>query len=263
MKKLIVLILIMMMLISTGVNVNASSDIAACYTDIKSYVNLSPISSVNINGETYVLIEELGKYGFEVIWSDTERTLTVKEGAYIPYDELIGEEVEAGALSFYAKETDIKLIIGDTSLPCLWSEKGIITHFDNLGLFGSVKWYDKERKIRLVTGVYQHYVNFPDMVHYYFEEFPDVPTPESVGAPKYETKYADSQLSGVIYAYPRKSITKEIYEAYIKHLVSEGFTYRGNVNWDSNVWLQKEDTSMLIGVDDEYLYVKIFFKNEI
>ncbi len=259
MKKLIALILITIM--STGICANASSDIPAYYTDIKSYINLSSIPSVNINGETYVLIEELSKYGFEVIWNETDRTLTVNEGTYIPHHELIDEEVTTGELSFYARETDIRLIVKDTSLPCLWSEKGIITHFDNLSLFGSVKWYDKERKIRLITGVYEHYVNFPDTVNLSFEEFPDVPTPEAVGAPKYETKYSDSGLSGVIYAYPRKDITKEIYDAYTKYLVNDGFTYRGNVNWDSNVWFQKEGRSMLIGVDDDYLYVKVFFKS--
>ena len=261
MKKLITLLLIF--IIKLGMCANASSDISAYYTDIKSYVNLSAIPSVNINGQTYVLVEELGKYGFEVIWNESDRTLTVNEGTYIPHDELITEDTSVGELAFHALETDIRLIIKDTTFPCLWSEKGIITHFDNIGLFGSVRWYDKERKIRLVTGVYEHYVNFPDMVHFYFEEFPDVPTPEAVGAPKYETKYADSELSGVIYAYPRKNITKEMYDAYTKHLVNEGFTYRGNVNWDSNIWFQKEDTSMLIGVDEDYLYVKIFFKNEI
>lgn len=259
MKRLIVILLLL--IITTGMCANASSDIPAYYTDIKSYINVSSIPSVNINGETYVLIEELNKYGFEVVWNESERTLTVNEGEYISYNEIVMEESVSGELSFNAKETDIRLVVKDTSLPCLWSPKGIITHFDNLGLFGSVKWYDKERKIRLITGVYEHYVNFPDMVHFYFEEFPNVPTPEAVGAPKYETKYADSELTGVIYAYPRKSITKEMYDAYTQHLMNEGFTYRGNVNWDSNVWFQKDGTSMLIGVDNDYLYVKVFFKS--
>ncbi|MBE7045812.1 MAG: hypothetical protein E7396_00165 [Ruminococcaceae bacterium] len=257
MKRVIGILL--MLIMTMGMCANAASDLGAYYTDIKSYINISAIASVNINGETYVLVEELDKYGFEVVWNEAERTLTVNEGEYIPHDELIKDEAIPGEFSFNARETDIRLIIKGTSLPCLWSEKGIITHFDNLGLFGTVRWYDKERKIRLTTGVYEYYVNFPDTVNFCFEEFPDVPTPEAVGAPKYETKYADDELSGVIYAYQRKNITKEMYDAYIMHLVNSGFNYRGNVNWDSNIWFEKNGRVMLIGVDDDYLYVKVFF----
>lgn len=57
-------------------------------TDIVTYIDKSAVTSYNIGGRTYILSEELEKFGFDVIWSGKERTLEIispKKGGYV-YD---------------------------------------------------------------------------------------------------------------------------------------------------------------------------------
>lgn len=46
-------------------------------TDIVTYLDGKPITAYNIGGKTYLLAEEMAKLGYEVIWDETARTLTV------------------------------------------------------------------------------------------------------------------------------------------------------------------------------------------
>jgi hypothetical protein len=47
------------------------------YTDIVAYINGNPIPTSNIEGETFVIVEDLINYGFEVTWDRNERVLRV------------------------------------------------------------------------------------------------------------------------------------------------------------------------------------------
>ena len=46
------------------------------HTDIKAYIDGMPIKSYNVLGRTAVIVEDLKKYGFKVVWDGDERTLT-------------------------------------------------------------------------------------------------------------------------------------------------------------------------------------------
>lgn len=49
------------------------------YTDIKSYVRGQLIDSYNVGGKTVILVEALRTYGFNVVWNDSTRTLTITD----------------------------------------------------------------------------------------------------------------------------------------------------------------------------------------
>lgn len=49
------------------------------YTDIVAYIDGYPVRSYNINGYTYVVVEDLVEYGFNVTWKPDEQKLVVGE----------------------------------------------------------------------------------------------------------------------------------------------------------------------------------------
>ena len=53
-------------------------------TDIAAYINDSPVVSYNIAGRTAIVVQQLQPFGFEVLFDEAARTLTVKEGAPSP-----------------------------------------------------------------------------------------------------------------------------------------------------------------------------------
>lgn len=47
------------------------------YTDIVAYIDGYPVRSYNIGGNTYIVVEDLGAYGFDVIWNSAEGKLII------------------------------------------------------------------------------------------------------------------------------------------------------------------------------------------
>ena len=47
------------------------------YTDIVTYLDNRVITGYNTNGRTWICAEDMRDYGYNVIWSETDRTLTV------------------------------------------------------------------------------------------------------------------------------------------------------------------------------------------
>ena len=47
------------------------------HTDIKAYIDNRPIRSYNINDNTYIVVEDLLEYGFDVRWIGEERKLVI------------------------------------------------------------------------------------------------------------------------------------------------------------------------------------------
>lgn len=53
------------------------------YTDIKTYLNGKEIESYNIGGRTFIVAEAMRDYGYNVIWNEEDRTLSVKKNKNI------------------------------------------------------------------------------------------------------------------------------------------------------------------------------------
>ncbi len=235
----------------------AEEEYTGRFTDIDAYINNSEIPSVNFKDNTYIFLDSLGDYGFELKWDENKRTFDAKLTEYTHPEEY--KEYGNVGDSITVRNTDIKAYLEGNPVQVYHTDKGIIASMDNFSLLGDIRWYPEERKLRLVTGVYVNYVNFYDTAINYYEEFPQVPAFEAVGAPKYTQKYGDSQFASVTYVYERKTLTQKMYEDYTSHLIQNGFVYKGNMNWDSNVWFEKGETALVIGLDSDNLYVKVYF----
>lgn len=104
-------------LFSSSVSFAASGDIAGniYYTDIKTYIYHSPITSYNIGGKTVIDAEILNwHYGFDVYWLANERKLEItdKGGEFNSLQAMSGKLVESsegevGTVSGPYYETDI------------------------------------------------------------------------------------------------------------------------------------------------------------
>lgn len=45
--------------------------------DIIAYINNTPLKSYNVQDKTFVIAEDLKRYGFDVTWNEKDRSLTV------------------------------------------------------------------------------------------------------------------------------------------------------------------------------------------
>jgi len=86
-KKLLRIITIIILLSILALNVNAGPNNPNIgprpgqtmgeirYSDIVTYINGYPIRSYNIDGNTWICVEDLKDYGFIVIWDSSDRIL--------------------------------------------------------------------------------------------------------------------------------------------------------------------------------------------
>ncbi|USF31121.1 hypothetical protein [Clostridium sp. MD294] len=175
------IILLFCMVISSSIVFAKTGDIIgkAVNTDIVAYINGLPIPSYNINGYTGIVAEDLEKYGFDVWYSDSERTLRIEydiaspneiTADYIPpkNTKAIGSfaaniyETDIIARLFYGADRDEKSYdAGNRVILEVLSQtddesidvnvyniggKSIIL-MDDLEYYGNVTWYPEKRKI--------------------------------------------------------------------------------------------------------------------
>lgn len=84
------------------------------HTDIGAKIDGHPIRSYNIGGTTVVVAEDLRQYGFDVIWSAGERTLTVERAPGKAADgdyQASGQGKPAGTLAGNILATDIRTYV--------------------------------------------------------------------------------------------------------------------------------------------------------
>lgn len=80
MKRFIYTVAVAAMLIATGPYVHAESQARPIYsTDIQTTLDGLPIDGYNIGGETLIILDDLGDYGFTVEYDDSIRTLLVNK----------------------------------------------------------------------------------------------------------------------------------------------------------------------------------------
>lgn len=93
MKKIIGVLSILIFVVSAlfSLNVYAEDPGYVTQTDIVCFIDYSPIESYNYKNKTYVVAEDLMNYGFDVVWNNERRELTIdrKEYSFTPYIYLI------------------------------------------------------------------------------------------------------------------------------------------------------------------------------
>ena len=129
------------------------------YTDIKAYIDNRPIRSYNINNNTYIVVEDLLQYGFNVQWDGTARTLTVgmlRTAHPIQYTASYTHPVVSqpnGAIAMPYYYTDITTWIGSTQVTGFNIGGFTCICMDDLAAFFSTGyvWDGAARTLRLTT----------------------------------------------------------------------------------------------------------------
>lgn len=124
------------------------------YTDIYAYINNYIIPSYNIEGYTGIVAEDLRYYGFDVVWNETERTLSISRNSLITQitEYLQPAQISTAKLgkdAFSVLETDIKTFVNGNEVKSYNIGGKTVVVFDSLSVFGGIEWNEYSRKIKL------------------------------------------------------------------------------------------------------------------
>lgn len=136
--------------------ISAYADITGevLYTDIGALIDDSPIESYNINDYTYVVAEDLVKYGFDVIWNGEERTLDIKHNVHKSYELALDKEkinikkrdIPQRKHYCYVYSTDIKTYLDGMEIDAVNVDGRTMIQIDYLAQYGEF-YYDDSRRI--------------------------------------------------------------------------------------------------------------------
>ena len=150
MKKIMFLILICGVMIFSVCPVFAQK--VAVKSDIKAYIDYTPIGSYNVDGYTYVIAEELRNYGFDVIWNNDERTLKIirKELTSPIYTkELFEADTDPVSSSYLIYPTDIKTYLNDIQANSFNIGGQTVIQIDELARCGNFEWDAENREVKV------------------------------------------------------------------------------------------------------------------
>jgi hypothetical protein len=128
----------------------------ALYTDIVTYINGAAIPSYNIKGNTAVVVEELLKYGFGVVWNARQRSLSVAYTGAAAASDYVPGKISPSQIGKRAKPvlyTDIECFLDGYRYTSYNIGGQTVVYVDDLArVFGSgYVWSQSERTLRLDT----------------------------------------------------------------------------------------------------------------
>lgn len=154
MRKRISIVLALLCLLILSLQAYGYEEKAAVKSDIKAYIDYTPIDSYNIDGYTYVVAEELMDYGFNVIYYEEHRYLVISRNPFATpvyrQDEMKDDEV---GTEYEIYPTDIRVAF-DGEIGGYNIGGRTIIQIDELAKCGEFHW-DPDRREVSVT-IYEH-----------------------------------------------------------------------------------------------------------
>ena len=116
-------------------------------TDIIATIDEKAIPSMNINGYTAIVVEDLRAYGFDVIWNEQDRSLKVTRNEMkTPVGkEFVIERKEPGAILKPVLFTDIKTYFDGKEIISFNIDGQTAIYFNQLKPYGEIKWNENTR----------------------------------------------------------------------------------------------------------------------
>jgi hypothetical protein len=122
-------------------------------TDIKAYINGSPIPSFNIGGTTVVMANDLKSYGFDVNWNEGSREVIIKlnptkEIKALPKsnDNSVND---VGRVLSKVLYTDISVFLDGRKVVSYNVNGSTALYISDLSLYGNVVWDGEKRQINV------------------------------------------------------------------------------------------------------------------
>jgi hypothetical protein len=128
---------------------------AALSTDITTSINDIPVPSFNVNGYSVIYADDLRAFGFDVIWNNDKRTLTLnrnpanKPETTSPDRPVNQPSSVIGDPLYDAQYNDIIVYIGNRIVPSYTINGATAIYINDLDLFGEVQWKQDSRSIQV------------------------------------------------------------------------------------------------------------------
>lgn len=141
-------------------------------TDIVATINGYQLESYNVEGYTYICVEDLRYYGFDVYYDNYTRTLSVNRNYSV--DTIDAQNTNPKFWSIGSNNTrknilytDITTYVNGNYVPSCNINGQTIIQFDHLKEFGAVNYDDSKREISLIMdGIpYNLVASYADYLH--------------------------------------------------------------------------------------------------
>ena len=159
MKKLVALVSVMVMMASCLQLSAGAVKVGAVIgktrpTDIAASINGFQLQSYNVNDYTYICVEDLQYYGFNVVYDNYARTLSVTRNNYVSFIDPQNENpafwsIGTQNVSKNILHTDIVTYVNGQPVASSNIDGYTIINFDELNRFGNVQYNDNAREITL------------------------------------------------------------------------------------------------------------------
>ncbi len=157
-KRVLILLILVLFLLS---NIVFANDIKigtvinkVLSTDIIAYINGNKIPSMNIDGYTAVVAEDLRNYGFDVIWNPIKRSLTISENITKNINPILVQNNENTVIGEKVADvlyTDIKTYLNGREVEAFNIGGYTAIFLKELETYGSVTWNEESREIRFIS----------------------------------------------------------------------------------------------------------------
>ncbi len=152
MKRTISLLLVFILMLSIAPNVFAIGEITGTvrHTDIRAYIDGTPIKSFNVDNWTCIVAEDLVEYGFDVFWQADERKLSINYSYIKDITSTYNFEENKnpiGSFAGYVYNTDIKTYVNGKQVTAFNIGGQTLIYIDDLMCFGDVIWNPEKREI--------------------------------------------------------------------------------------------------------------------
>lgn len=74
-------------------------------SDIKAYIDYYFVPTINFDNKTYIVVEDLGNYGYDVTWDSSDRTLKIKRNTSKTISEIASQNMST---QYTVQSSDIK-----------------------------------------------------------------------------------------------------------------------------------------------------------
>lgn len=151
MKKFILFCITFVTIFSTAVQAKVGDIIGAAYhTDIVAYINHYAIPSYAVNGTSCIVAEDLKNFGFDVLWNNSARTLSISRNSSTSVSQMNFSKSGSPSDKFAdLLETDITVYANNIKLTSYSISGYTMIPLEELTMFGTCSFIESERALKL------------------------------------------------------------------------------------------------------------------
>ena len=107
-------------------------------------INGNPIPVSNINGQAHIVVEDLQRYGFDVVWNAKENTLKAERNKIKEIQPLPAEKIPAGKKAGDVRaqyvSSAVKVYLSGELIDAYSINGSMFMDFELLSKYGTVTW---------------------------------------------------------------------------------------------------------------------------